>query len=95
MGSKLDHHAEQLSALGHPLRLSILRYVLQGGEEGAAAGEIQAHVDSCSSCLSAYDLERLVKTLVSRSCAERAPEPLRERVLMSIRQVQVRIELQD
>ncbi|MDP9823872.1 mycothiol system anti-sigma-R factor [Nocardioides massiliensis] len=63
--------------------------------DNATCEEIQAHVDSCSACLSAYDLERLVKALVSRSCSERAPEPLRERVLMSIRQVQVRIELQD
>jgi DNA-binding transcriptional ArsR family regulator len=57
--SKLDHHAEQLSALGHPIRLSILRFVVQAGADGAAAGEIQSHVDLPASTLS-HHLKRLV-----------------------------------
>jgi ArsR family transcriptional regulator len=59
MPSKLDRHAEQLSALGHPARLSILRHVVQGGEDGAAAGEIQSRVDMPASTLS-HHLKRLV-----------------------------------
>ena len=58
----------------------------------ASIEDIQAHIDNCSSCLTAYDLERVVKALVSRSCTEKAPEPLRERVLYSIRTVQVHID---
>jgi DNA-binding transcriptional ArsR family regulator len=56
--SKLDRHAEQLSALGHPVRLQILRFIVQAGSEGAAAGEIQAHVDMPASTLS-HHLKRL------------------------------------
>ena len=56
--SKLGKHAEQLGALGHPLRLSILRFVVQGDENGTAAGEIQEHVDMPASSLS-HHLERL------------------------------------
>lgn len=59
MTSKLDRHAEQLSALGHPVRLKILRRVVQAGPEGAAAGDIQAHVDLPASTLS-HHLKRLV-----------------------------------
>jgi ArsR family transcriptional regulator, arsenate/arsenite/antimonite-responsive transcriptional repressor len=59
--TKLDRHAEQLAALGHPVRLGILRFVVQGGEAGSAAGEIQAHVDLPASTLS-YHLKRLVDT---------------------------------
>ena len=59
MPSKLDRHAEQLSALGHPIRLSILRFVVQGGEDGTPAGEIQSHVDLPASTLS-HHLKRLV-----------------------------------
>ena len=33
-------------------------------------------------CLDNYDLERAVKALVARSCSERAPEELREKVLV-------------
>ncbi len=58
--SKLERHAEQLSALGHPVRLSILRFVVQSGREGAAAGDIQAQVELPASTLS-HHLKRLVE----------------------------------
>lgn len=58
----------------------------------ASCAEIQSHIDECTDCLSEYDLERVVKSLVSRSCSEVAPEPLRDKVLFSIRTVQVQIE---
>jgi ArsR family transcriptional regulator, arsenate/arsenite/antimonite-responsive transcriptional repressor len=57
--STLERHAEQLSALGHPVRLQILRFVVQGGHEGTAAGDIQAHVGMPASTLS-HHLKRLV-----------------------------------
>ena len=60
MPSKLERHAEQLSALGHPVRLAILRFVVQSGEGGAAAGEIQSRVDIPASTLS-HHLKRLVE----------------------------------
>ena len=68
MTSKLDRHAEQLAALGHPVRLAVLRFVVQGGVNGAAAGEIQGHVDLPASTLS-HHLKRLVDAgmLVSRA----------------------------
>ncbi len=59
MASKLDRHAEQLSALGHPIRLRILRFVVQSGDAGSAAGTIQDHVDVPASTLS-HHLKRLV-----------------------------------
>lgn len=59
--------------------------------DDATCRDIQHHIDECSGCLSEVDLERLVKHLVTRSCAEAAPEPLRQRVLMSIRTVQIQI----
>ena len=56
--SKLERHAEQLGALGHPVRLSVLRYVVQGGADGTPAGEIQAKLDIPASTLS-HHLDRL------------------------------------
>jgi ArsR family transcriptional regulator len=55
----LERHAVQLSALGHPVRLTILRFVVQAGKEGVAAGEIQCHVDLPASTLS-HHLKRLL-----------------------------------
>jgi len=57
--TKLERAAAQLSALGHPIRLKILRYVVQGGTEGSSAGDIQVHVDLPASTLS-HHLRRLV-----------------------------------
>ena len=67
--SNLERHAEQLSALGHPVRLSILRFVVQGGEGGTAAGEIQGHVDMPASTLS-HHLKRLVDAGLLKSRTE-------------------------
>ncbi len=58
MASEVEIHAEQLGALGNPIRLGILRFVVQGKEEGTPAGEIQAHLDMPASTLS-HHLERL------------------------------------
>ncbi len=69
MSSKLERHAAQLSALGHPVRLQILRYVVQAGAEGAAAGDIQTHVDLPASTLS-HHLKRLVDAGVLSSRGE-------------------------
>jgi DNA-binding transcriptional ArsR family regulator len=68
MASKLERHAEQLGALGHPVRLTILRFVVQAGDEGAPAGDIQARVDLHASTLS-HHLKRLLDAglLSSRS----------------------------
>ena len=59
MTAKLERHALQLGALGHPVRLKILRYVVQAGPSGAAAGEIQDHVRMAASTLS-HHLRRLI-----------------------------------
>ena len=53
--------------------------------------DIQRHIEECAPCLSKHDLERTVKALVARSCRERAPEELRARVLVRIRQVHLEI----
>ena len=59
--------------------------------QNADKGEIERHLDECGPCLQKYDLERTVKSLVARSCSEHAPESLRDKVLLRIRQVQVEI----
>jgi mycothiol system anti-sigma-R factor len=70
-------------------------FFLDNELEQADCDQIQQHLDECGPCLAKYDLERTVKQLVARSCSEVAPEGLRQRVMLSIRQVQVRIERTD
>ncbi|WP_460749194.1 mycothiol system anti-sigma-R factor [Myceligenerans cantabricum] len=48
---------------------------------------MRAHVAHCSPCLAELSVEDLVKQLVKRSCAERAPDTLRLRIHEQIRLV--------
>ncbi len=53
---------------------------------------VRIHLDECAPCLRKYGLEQAVKALVARSCAERAPLDLRDRVLLRIQQVRIEID---
>ena len=58
MTRKVEQHAEQFNALGHPVRLGILRHVVQGSPEGTPAGDIQAKLSVPPSTLS-HHLDKL------------------------------------
>ena len=66
-------------------------YLLDNELDDGEIREVRLHLDECAPCLERYDVQRTVKALVARSCAESAPEELRERVRLRIRQVQVRL----
>ncbi len=52
MVKRLELNASRLKALGHPVRLSILRFVVQGPEGGTPAGELQDRLGIPASTLS-------------------------------------------
>jgi DNA-binding transcriptional ArsR family regulator len=56
--TKLERHAEQLAALGNPVRLQILRIVVQAGPNGSIVGDIQSKLGIPWSTLS-HHLDRL------------------------------------
>jgi mycothiol system anti-sigma-R factor len=66
-------------------------YLLDNELDEAECTAVRIHLDTCHPCLQKYDLQRTVKAIVARSCAESAPEELRERVRLRIREVQVRM----
>ena len=66
-------------------------YFIDNELDDADCSEVRVHLDSCNPCLVKYDLQRTVKSVVARSCSEKAPLELRERVLFRLREVQVRI----
>lgn len=43
--NKLERHAEQFGALGHPARLAILRHIVQTGPEGVTTTDLQTKLD--------------------------------------------------
>lgn len=52
MARKLEDSAAQLAALGHPVRLGVLRAVVKGPKEGTPAGDLQARLGIPASTLS-------------------------------------------
>jgi mycothiol system anti-sigma-R factor len=66
-------------------------YFIDNELDEADCSAVRVHLDSCNPCLEKYDLQRTVKSVVARSCAEVAPDDLRQRVLFKIRAVQVQI----
>jgi mycothiol system anti-sigma-R factor len=71
--------------------LARLEFFIDHELPNADLQQIKQHLDDCGPCLEIADLERAVKALVARSCTEHAPETLRQRVLVRIREVQVTI----
>lgn len=66
-------------------------YLLDNELDEADCVVVQTHLRECGPCLERYDLQRTVKAVVARSCSESAPDGLRERVRLRIREVQVQI----
>jgi mycothiol system anti-sigma-R factor len=81
-----NHHDKDCSEV-----LERVFFFIDNELPNADVADIQHHLDECGPCLQKYDLERTVKALVQRSCSEHAPQTLREKVLLRIREVQVEI----
>ena len=66
-------------------------YFIDNELDEADCAVVQVHLHECGPCLERYDLQRTVKSLVARSCAESAPEALREKVRIQLRTVRLQI----
>ncbi len=67
-------------------------YIDRELDEGTLTYEqIQHHLDDCGPCLTSFDIDRVVKALVARSCRDQAPAELRARVITRIRELRIEI----
>lgn len=89
MSAEHDHAGDEIEGCADFLERII--YLLDNELDETDCTVVKAHLDECGPCLQKYDLERTVKAVVARSCRESAPESLRSRVMVQIREVQVRI----
>jgi DNA-binding transcriptional ArsR family regulator len=69
MATPLERHAQQLAALGAPVRLALLRHIVQGDPEGTVVGELQRKLDIPWSTLS-HHLDRLARAGLVRARPE-------------------------
>lgn len=86
-----DHGLAEPSASDCAEFLEQIVYFIDNELAEADCALVREHLDTCNPCLAKYDLQRTVKSIVARSCSEAAPSELRQRVLLRIREVQVRI----
>jgi mycothiol system anti-sigma-R factor len=66
-------------------------YMLDNELDDNEVVAVRLHLEECGPCLEKYDVQRTIKMIVARSCAESAPAELRERVRVRLRQVQIQI----
>jgi len=66
-------------------------YLLDNELDAGEIREVKLHLDECAPCLERYDVQRTIKSIVARSCSESAPDDLRQRVVVQLRQIQVQI----
>jgi mycothiol system anti-sigma-R factor len=65
---------------------------LDGEMDAEEAATFREHLEECTPCLRAYDLDIALKALVRRSCqCEPAPEQLRSRIMIQISEVRVQL----
>ena len=66
---------------------------LDGEMTALDVAKIRQHLHECGPCLTEYDLDRMLKALIRRSCsAETAPDELRARIMVQITQVRVQLD---
>jgi mycothiol system anti-sigma-R factor len=85
--SGADHHDD----IDCEKMLSEVFFYIDNELDEQATEQIRRHIGECAPCLDEVAIERLVKRLIARSCKEQAPVTLRQRVVFSIRQVQVEL----
>ncbi len=66
-------------------------YLLDNELDAAEVAVVRVHLEECAPCFERYDIQRTIKTIVARSCSESAPDDLRQRVIVQLRQIQVQI----
>lgn len=91
MSEHTHHHDHEPTASECADFLERIVYFLDNELDEADCAVVRMHLDTCNLCLEKYDLQRTVKSVVARSCSESAPDDLRARVMMRVREVQIRI----
>ena len=70
--------------------LAALHAFLDGEASAADCTVIKVHLDECGPCLAEYDIDKIVKSVVARSCGcEAVSEELRVRITAGIRSVAI------
>ncbi|GAB3188320.1 mycothiol system anti-sigma-R factor [Nesterenkonia suensis] len=70
-------------------RMERIYEYLDGALSRSDLEEVRSHLHDCPECASDYDLECIIRSVVRRSCTERAPETLKVTILERISEIRV------
>ncbi|NHC44816.1 mycothiol system anti-sigma-R factor [Motilibacter aurantiacus] len=64
---------------------------IDGELDSSDCATVKHHLDECGPCLREFGIEEEVKIVVKRSCSDPAPDELKAKVLLRIRQAQIEL----
>ncbi|HEY4616385.1 MAG TPA: mycothiol system anti-sigma-R factor [Citricoccus sp.] len=70
-------------------RIQRLYEYLDGALTHQDLEEVRSHLEECTECAREYDLECIIRSVVRRSCSEKAPETLKAGIIRRISQIRV------
>lgn len=70
-------------------RIERIYKYLDGALSRADIDEVQRHLAECEQCNAEHDLECIIRTVVRRSCSEKAPESLKVSIMRRISEIRV------
>lgn len=65
-------------------RMANIYQYLDGALEASEVAEVRVHIEDCTECQSEHDLELIIRDVVKRSCDEKAPFSLKEKIMLRI-----------
>ncbi len=65
-------------------RIENIYQYLDGALDSADLAEVRAHIEDCTTCQSEHDLELIIRDVVKRSCDEKAPSSLKDKIMHRI-----------
>jgi anti-sigma factor (TIGR02949 family) len=70
-------------------RIQRLYEYLDGALTREDLEEVRSHLEECTECAHEYDLECIIRSVVRRSCTEKAPDALKVNIMARISQIRV------
>jgi anti-sigma factor (TIGR02949 family) len=70
-------------------RIQRLYEYLDGALTRQDIEEVKSHLEECTECAHEYDLECIIRSVVRRSCSEKAPSTLKVSIMARISQIKV------
>ncbi|WFP17656.1 mycothiol system anti-sigma-R factor [Citricoccus muralis] len=74
----------------HDARVQRIYEYLDGALSHHDIEEVRLHLTECTDCNAEHDLECIIRSVVKRSCSEKAPDQLKTSIITRISEIRVK-----